>query len=104
VRIVNGKAVINNSVLMNDFGLDEVSSTHQVGDAFDSADHAAMAWGFMYNGKSITDNIEYASAIYEDGGKYKYTAIIGGQMLTWEFQLHLTGNTECYNTCTCGVR
>jgi len=36
VRIVNGKAVINNSVLMNDFGLDEVSSTHQVGDAFDS--------------------------------------------------------------------
>jgi len=47
--------------------------------------------GFMYNGKSITDNIEYASAIYEDGGKYKYTAIIGGQMLTWEFQLHLTG-------------
>jgi len=33
----------------------------------------------MYNGKSITDNIEYASAIYEDGGKYKYTAIIGGQ-------------------------
>jgi len=79
VRIVNGKAVINNSVLMNDFGLDEVSSTHQVGDAFDSADHAAMAWGFMYNGKSITDNIEYASAIYEDGGKYKYTAIIGGQ-------------------------
>jgi len=56
VRIVNGKAVINNSVLMNDFGLDEVSSTHQVGDAFDSADHAAMAMGIyvqwkVYNGQ-----------------------------------------------------
>jgi len=35
--------------------------------------------GIYVQWKSITDNIEYASAIYEDGGKYKYTAIIGGQ-------------------------
>jgi len=49
VRIVNGKAVINNSVLMNDFGLDEVSSTHQVG-MLSIVQPCSNGMGFMYNG------------------------------------------------------
>ena len=79
VRLVNGKYVISHNILMTDFRLTEEQATHQPGDGFDTMDHAAMAWGFMHNGKAIAENTEYASEIYIQNGKYKYTAAISGE-------------------------
>ncbi|WP_068773572.1 DUF4329 domain-containing protein [Paenibacillus sp. FJAT-26967] len=71
--ITNGVSVIDSDVLEDDFGLSQTQATHQVGDSFKSVDHAAMAWGFKYNSLSINDNLEYASAVYADGGNFKFT-------------------------------
>ena len=78
VKIVNGKSVMDSQILIDDFGLSETQATHQSGDEFDTDEHAAIAWGFSYNGISISNNTEYASAIYIDNGKYKYTDPLGG--------------------------
>ena len=48
------------------------------GDIYPSPDAAAEAWGKEYNGKSISENREYSSSIYQNGDGYSYTEGIPG--------------------------
>jgi len=65
--VMNSMVIIDNEVLMKDFGISEKRSTHRSGDLFNTEDHTAMAFGFMYNAISIEKNREYGAFIYENG-------------------------------------
>ncbi len=74
VRIINDKSVMDNKILMHDFGLDESSSTHQSGDEFDSEEHAAMAWSMSYVPESANAKEEFISLICKNkNGNYTFT-------------------------------
>ena len=73
VSRINGLYVIDNEVLVRDFGIDAAMSLHQVGDSFKTLDDAALAWGLTYNSMSISMNLELVSAIYGKDKSYKYT-------------------------------
>lgn len=45
VEIKNGRVIIDNKVLINDFGLREDESLHNARDYFDSPDNTAYAFG-----------------------------------------------------------
>ncbi|MGE4564101.1 MAG: DUF4329 domain-containing protein [Victivallaceae bacterium] len=64
----NSLAYCNNRVLLyfDRYGL-------AVGDIYDSMDKAATAWGNEFNGKSISDNKEYGSTLYQNGDGYSYS-------------------------------
>jgi len=86
VRIVEGKSVIDHSVLMNDFGLTESQSTHLAGDKFDSEKHAVMAFGMMYHQRSKNEQQEYGASIEKNSdGTYGFANVV------WSFK---DGNTQ----------
>lgn len=69
----------------------------KVGDIYPSADEAAIDWAKEYNDKSISDNKEYGSIIYENGGGYSYTdPVIGGEHSVNPFENGIPGPYEGY--------
>jgi len=74
---VGGYLIINNTILIDDFGLSVKDATHQVhDDIFNSIDDTALAWSLKYYAASNNpnDRREYGSAIYEHGGGYSFGA------------------------------
>ena len=72
VRIVEGRAVIDSSVIKKDFALSYDESRHLEGDLFNSEGEAAMAFGLMYHETSLNEEQEYGAGLYqtEDGKWY----------------------------------
>ena len=80
-KIVNGKAVIDNEVLMADFGLTRNQSIHLAGDKFETRDLVAFAFGLMYHQKSKDEEQEYGAAIDRDANdKYSFTNVMNSSM------------------------
>ena len=70
---INGRTVVDSQFLMDNFALTEDQATHSVGESFNSADDAALAWGLMYNEQSISEQKEFSSAIYiNSSGRYSF--------------------------------
>ena len=76
-RIINGKSVIDNSILMNDFGLDEMQSTHQPDSyEFSREEDAALAFGLKYGQRSKDERQEYGATINKDSnGNYCFADV-----------------------------
>ena len=80
IRIVNGRAVIDNEILMNDFSLTELQSLHLQGDKFDSEADAVEAFALMYLPISIDEEQEYAALIKKENGKYIFDDVINSAL------------------------
>ena len=72
VKIIHGRAIVDNEVLMSDFGLSEEESLHQEGDVFKNVDDAALAFGLMYFDISREEQQEYGAAIDITEGGYTF--------------------------------
>ncbi|OQB13720.1 MAG: tRNA3(Ser)-specific nuclease WapA precursor [Firmicutes bacterium ADurb.Bin193] len=85
-KVINGRCVVDSSVLVSAFNLENDSALlHYEGDAFNSADDAAMAFGLMYNPLSTTktdefpNGREYCANIYSDGDRYYFGNVTPGE-------------------------
>jgi hypothetical protein len=74
IRIVNGKALIQQEKLYNDLkhlGIKKEQLVHKAGDKFSKQDDAALAFALMYHNTSLQDQQEYGAVIaYDSAGKY----------------------------------
>jgi hypothetical protein len=80
LSFILGRPIIDNQILMNDFGLNEWQSLHHDGDMFVSERDAAIAFGLMYNPISIEQNLEYGANIYLKNGGYTFNQVVIGNI------------------------
>ncbi|MDO4299811.1 MAG: RHS repeat-associated core domain-containing protein [Clostridia bacterium] len=89
VRVVNGRAIIDNNILKNDFSLFNIQTLHIEGDLFDSEEDAALAFALMYYPKSMSEEQEYGALIKERDGKYIFDDV-SNSMLSEKNKNHVT--------------
>jgi len=75
---MNGRLLIDNEVLMEDFGISESQSLHLARDYFNTLDDAAVAFSLMYNPKSISGNVEYSANLFYYYGNYFFENVDKG--------------------------
>ena len=76
VQIRHGRAIIDNEILMNDFGLSEDESLHLEGDVFNNVDDAALAFGLMYYDTAMEEQQEYGAPIDRVTGGYTFDRVL----------------------------
>ena len=79
-EIINGRMIVDSSVLAKDFNIAESYLLHNEEDKFESADDAAMAFGLSYNLTSCLPNgVEYQAYIYRNpDGTYTFSDVYEG--------------------------
>lgn len=85
-RMVNERAIIDHTRLMEDFGLTQIQATHRTGDRFTRIEDAAMAFGLMFYQRSLDERQEWGASIRKNAdGTYSFTGVTNSltSTLTW---------------------